>query len=266
MSSSLDWLKTRREALCKASAQDSFNILVYGDYGTGKSTLLSTCRLPLYVFSFDPGGTKLPALQKLRDEGLAILDTDYENENAKKPTVFKAFDKTLTEMKNAKAFENIGTVAIDSLTTFSDAVMNFILDRDHRAGTVPQIQDYYVLQSLLGQVVRELCNLPCDFILTGHISTDKDEVTGRMITSLLVPGKNSQKIPVLFDEVLISTLEMDAKKNPVYSVRLVGDAKYKTSTRQFSGDQFSPYESPDIMALRAKAGKPVEHLQPIQGE
>ncbi len=266
MSGALDYIKTRREMLSKQPSQDTFNILIYGDYGTGKSTILSTCRLPIYVYSFDPGGTKLKALQHLRDEGLAVLDTVYEDEDNKKPKAFRAFDKTHEEMKKAGAYELFGTVAIDSLTTFHAAVMNFILQRENRPSTIPQIQDYLILQTLLGQMFREFCNLPCDFILTGHLTTDKDEVTGRMITSLLVPGQNSVKVPVLFDEVLLTNVEMDAKKNPTYSVRLVGDAKYKTSTRQFSGEGFLPYEEPNIMALRAKAGKAVEHKQPLPKE
>lgn len=266
MSGALDFIRTRREAIAKQASQNTFNILVYGDYGTGKSTVLSTCRLPIYVYSFDPGGTKLKALRDLQDAGLAVLDTVYEQEDMKKPTAFKAFDTTHEGMKRSGAYESFGTVAIDSLTTFHMAVMNFILQRENRAGTTPQIQDYLLLQNLLGQTFREFCNLPCDFVLTGHLTTDKDEVTGRMITSLLVPGQNSTKVPVLFDEVLLTNVEMDSKKQPVYSVRLVGDAKYKTSTRQFSGEGFLPYEVPNIMALRAKAGKSVEHLQPLPKE
>lgn len=262
----LEFIKSRREDLVKLSTQETFNILLYGGYGTGKSSTLATARLPIYIFSFDPGGTKLKVLQDLKAKGYAILDTEYEDEDAKNPKAFRAFDSTFQEMKKANAFKLFGTVAIDSLTLFVDAAMNFILQKEGRKGQTPQIQDYYVLQNLLGQVFREFCNLPCDFILTGHITTDKDDVTGRMITSLLVPGKNAQRIPVLFDEVILTEMSQDAKKNTIYQVRLVGDQKYRTSTRQFSGDSFSPYEDPDIMALRAKAGKKVEHLEPLPKE
>lgn len=264
MSTSLDYLRTRREELTKTNAaQKSFNIVAYGYVGSGKSHLLSTARQPVYVFSFDPGGTKVPALEALALDGRAILDTTYEDEDAKNPTALTLFDKTVTAMDKADAWKDIGTVCIDSLTLMADASMNYILKKEGRPGTTPQIQDYMVQQTQLTQIFRKFCNLPCDFILTGHIDTMKDEVSGRVITSLLVAGKLSTKIPALFDEVLITNLEMDAKKNPVYTVRLVGDNKYKTSTRRFSGDSFEVYEKPDIMHLRTLAGYPVEHLNPI---
>ena len=265
MSGSLDFLRSRRKELNAGKpAQESFNILLYGPVGTGKSTILSTCRQPVYIASFDPGGTKLPVLEQMEKDGLAFLDTEYELEDMKRPKALAAFEKTYDKMEREGVFDSIGTFAIDSLTTFGDALMNYILKRENRAGTTPQIQDYLVQQTMLQQMFRKMCALPCDFVVTGHISTDKDEVTGRMVTSLLIPGKAAAKVPVLFDEVLISTVEMDSKRQPSFSVRLVGDAKYKTSTRRFSGKNFEPFEKPDIMELRAKAGKPAKHLEPLK--
>ena len=264
MSNSLDFLRKRRsEVIDASSARNSFNILIYGEVGTGKSTILSTCRLPLYVMSFDPGGTKIKCLETLSAAGNAILDDSCEREDSKSPVAFRTFDRIFNDLEKSKAFESLGTFAIDSLTTMADAAMNFILQREGRPGTTPQIQDYLVQQTLLKQVFRKCCNLPCDFVLTGHIDTMRDEVTGRIITSLMVPGKASTQVPLLFDEVLLTHVEMDAKKNPVYSVRLVGDVKYKASTRRFSGEGFEVYEKPDLMRLRAMSGFPVEHLNPL---
>ena len=259
-----DWLKSRRAALLGSRpAQESFNILVYGPIGTGKSSLIVTCRQPIYVFSFDPGGTKLAAMEKLESEGRAILDTQYEVEDMKHPTAFAAFDRTCDEMDKAGAWPSIGTVAVDSLTTLCDATMNFILKKEGRAGQTPQIQDYLILQTMLGQVVRRLSALPCDFVLTGHINVIQDQLTSRIMTALAIPGRNPEKIPVLFDEVLYSDVTVDAKKNVTYRLQLQGDGKHRTSTRRFSGDNFESYEVPDVMALRAKAGKAVDHLPPI---
>ena len=261
---SLNFLRSRRTELNKNKpAQDSFNILLYGPVGTGKSSILATCRQPVYIASFDPGGTKLPVLEQMQAEGKAFLDTDYEAEDIKRPRAMAAFEKTYDKMEKEGVFSSLGTFAIDSLTTFGDALMNYITKREGRAGTTPQIQDYLVQQTMLQQMFRKMCALPCDFVVTGHISTDKDEVTGRMVTSLLIPGKAAAKVPVLFDEVLISNVEMDSKKIPTYTIRLVGDAKYKTSTRRFSGDKFEAFEKPDIMRLRDLAGKPATHLEPL---
>ena len=37
----------------------SYNAIVYGDLGTGKTMSLRTARRPLWVHSFDPGGTEV---------------------------------------------------------------------------------------------------------------------------------------------------------------------------------------------------------------
>ena len=132
MTASLEYLLKRRDELqTNAGIQDSFNILVYGYVGTGKSQLLSTCRKPLYVFSFDPGGTKLKALTEMRDKGEAILDTDYENEDIKNPTAMSLFDRRFANMSRLGVFNDIGTVAIDSFTMMADAAVNFILKREN---------------------------------------------------------------------------------------------------------------------------------------
>ncbi len=55
--------------------QDSFNLLLCGDSGAGKTFLASTCRKPVHIDSFDPGGTK--HLKQWIDRGEIIVDTRY---------------------------------------------------------------------------------------------------------------------------------------------------------------------------------------------
>lgn len=263
MSTVSEFLTSRRAELdALRPAQDSLNILVYGDSGTGKTHLLSTARQPVYIMSFDPGGTKLHCLQDMARKGQAVLDTTYEKEDMTKPSAFKAFETNINAMDKAKVWDSIGTLAIDSFSMLSEVSMNYVVQKEGRAGQGAQLQDYKLQQHLMQQVLRQCCNLPCDFILTGHIDTMRDEVTGRIITSLLTYGKNAIKVPILFDEVLLTSVDVKDGK-PVYNVRLIGDAKYKASTRAFAGPSFSQFETPDIMALRQKAGRAVKHLDPI---
>jgi len=70
---------------------NSFNALIYGAMGTGKTNIARTCRKPVLIHSFDPGGTKT-----VRDEvekGTVYVDNRFENEDAMNPTAFAAWDK-----------------------------------------------------------------------------------------------------------------------------------------------------------------------------
>jgi ABC-type phosphate transport system ATPase subunit len=42
----------------EAERQQTLNALICGDSGSGKTSLLRTCRRPILVHSFDPGGNK----------------------------------------------------------------------------------------------------------------------------------------------------------------------------------------------------------------
>ena len=246
-----------------SAGQQSVNTLIYGDPGSGKSTFLSTCVAPIYIFSFDPGGTKLPALTALEAKGLAVLDTVYETEDDKKPFAFAEFNKVFSEISAANEWSKIGTVAIDYLTTFERAVMNAVLKEAGRAGTQPQLQDYGKVQVIFSQVLRALCALPCDFVLTAHVSTDRDELTGALHSSLLCAGKLAYKIPVLFDEVLLTTVSKGTGGALTHGLQTRSDGKLKASSRRFGTKEFAVVESPNMKHLRKKAGLPTEDLQPL---
>lgn len=257
-----DFLLNKRVELAgrTTASQEKVNILLYGNYGTGKSTILSTCRLPIYICSFDPGGTRLKALERLRDDGYAILDTSFEGDIAKSPHALKTLESTLNEMDKAKAFDSLGTLAIDSLTTFSDAVMNEILSMRNRPGGHPQIQDYGDLWTIIRNIVVKCLALPCDFVMTAHVTTAQDEVDGKIYTNLMTLGQSAQKLPTYFDELLLAEVQKGK-----HVIRCKSDGKFKTSTRRFGGEEFETFEEPDIMALRQKAGLTQSH-KPRIGE
>ena len=246
------------EVYYNSTKKDKVNWLIYGDYGTGKTTLLTTAIRPIYVFSFDPGGCTV-----LEDmpPGSAVLDTAYEIENRKHPSAFSKWETTYQKLKQSDAFSRCGTVVIDSLTNFGEALMNHIIAKAGRPDTTPQIQDYYTLQAALRDIISDCTNLPCDFILTAHIGTDKDQLTGRLIADILIPGKAAPKfIPLQFSEVLVTLVTDGPNKKPHYGLLTAPQSYFKARTRIGRGGKFELVEEPDLCALRAKAGKPITHL------
>jgi hypothetical protein len=234
---------------------NTFNALIYGSMGSGKTNILKTCRLPVLVHSFDPGGTKT-----IRDEiaaGKIIADTRFETEDPKNPKVAVAWDKEYDRLKRGGIFEQIGTYAIDSGTTFSGSFMNEVLRKAGRAAGTPQQNDYLPTMMMMENAIKDITSLPCDFVFICHEDTDKDEATGRMFVGPLMIGKLKYRIPILFDEIYYATTtETSAGVNYKLLTRSTG--LYKARTRLGKGGLFETYEEQDIKKLLKKAGYSTE--------
>lgn len=195
---------------------DKLNFLIYGRTGTGKSHLISTCPKPVLVHSFDPGGTK--TLNRFKDKELIkdgfrhieyFLDTRFEKDDANKPTAYKLWEQEVNRLYEKGMFNNIGTYVIDSGTNWLKAQMSEILRQEKRPGEPTQIQDWGTQLGFAVQALNAMCNLPCNFVLIGHIMVKEDKVDGRNHSYLFTQGEKIKTlIPLNFDEVYI----LDAKE------------------------------------------------------
>lgn len=240
-----------REMYNSQAQQKSFNALIYGDFGTGKTRLAQTCRLPVHIDSFDPGGSKT-----VRDEiakGMILADTRYEIEDPMKPTAFELWDREYARRKREGYFDHIGTYMIDSATTWASAAMNVILKKAGRLGGPPFQQDYLPAMAMIENAIKDIITLPCDVILTAHLDVDKDEATGRMFVGPLFVGKLKQRIPLLFDELYCAQVKKSAAGEQ-YSLLTRGDGIFKARTRLGKGGIYTASEEPDIKVLLKKAG------------
>jgi len=232
-----------------------FNALVVGDFGSGKTSLLRTCRAPILVDSFDPGGTK--TVKKEIDEGIIIPDVRFEDEDPKQPKAFSLWDEEYHAKKRSGIFDELGTYCIDSATTWGQTAMNAILKKKGRPGEFPQQDDYGPQMALLETAIRDITSLPCDCILTAHPDLTKDETTGKMFVSMIITGKLRTRVPILFDEIYF-TVAREKAKETTYELLTQTDGLFKARTRIGSWGVFEKYEKPDIKYLLKKAGYPHE--------
>lgn len=252
----------RLKEMYKQKGRRKFAALIYGPKGSGKTSLLATARLPVFIDSFDPGGTSV-----LRDEiekGDIIADTTWEEEDPKNPTAWQKWDRAFREKAKDKFFDNFATYSPDSFTLMSAAAMNEVLRSKGRAGGIPQTgsgnENDYVHQMIkLENALALMFSLPCDLILTCHPEADKDEVTGRIFIGPMITGKAKIRIPLLFDEMYYAKAEA-TKDGVTYSLltRLTG--QFQASSRLSRKGLLEMYEKPDIKNILRKAGYPTDDL------
>jgi hypothetical protein len=126
-----------------------------------------------------------------------------------------------------------GTLVLDSLTTFGDEMMRYLIKlnpgikrMDTMGAATPAMQDYQVARLFFKQVLGELLNLPCNLVVIAHIQMDKDEITGEVLRTPMLPGKLARELPILFPEVYRSYV-----KDGKYWAQTKSDAKYQCRTQ-----------------------------------
>ncbi len=236
--------------------QLSFNLLLLGEMGTGKTFILRTARKPVHIDSFDPGGTK-----GLRDEiaaGDVIVDTRWEAENPLDPQVFPQWQMEMDNRINSGYFNHIGTYVLDSSTTWSKSIMNDVLRKAGIAGSAPRFTKDYTPQKVAIENSIYLClDLPCDFVITGHLEPYHDEQSGMTRFRFLTTGKGAIILPTLFDEIWIAQTKETSGGNE-YRVLTQTTETYTARSRLAKNGLLEMYEKPDIKEILRKTGYDAE--------
>ena len=244
--------------------QNTFNLLLTGDVGAGKTHLLKTARKPVFIDSFDPGGTKTVRQEIARGE--IIADTRWEDENASNPTVFVDWvDEFNRRLKNG-FFDRFATYAIDSFTQWQQALMNYILNEAGIAGKVPRWgKDYQPHKVKTRNFIARVLSLPCDVILPAHLKADKDEVSGRVSYKLQTTGDNKTKVPLMFDEIWVVLSEQDKEKNTQTYIQTRASGRYQARSRLASNGKIPDICPANIKEILSAAGLPTKDM-PLPGQ
>jgi hypothetical protein len=251
-------LKRVKEYYAGDKLQKRFSALITGETNSGKTFLLRTCRLPIHIDSFDPGGTK--PLQDMIEKGDVVVDTFFEDEDPYNPKAYAEWLKRNEIRLKIGYFEQFGTYCIDSLTTFSDAVMNYQMGIKNRAGEAPMFNLDYTPQKIeIENRIRRLMNISCDFILTGHLERivklrdiDKKGIrTEDVIFRLMITGKAVMTIPLLFDELYVLR---GRGINPKRDLIIDSLGEYVARSRLKGAKNFGKVIEPDIKKFLKAVG------------
>ena len=247
--------------------QKRFSAIVTGESNAGKTYMLRTARFPIHIDSFDPGGTKcLSDLIRCKENpsGQIISDTTFETEDPFKPKAFAEWMKTTEIRLSTGYFDMFGTYCLDSLSTFSDAVMNHQLASKGREAETPmRNRDYVPQKTFVVNYIRKLMNLSCDFILTGHLRQHEEVLSVDASTGVVrkniwhrlnVTGQAVITVPLLFDELYVIRGKGEGRDGPKREMLIDSLGAYIARSRLKRNGKLDAVEPPDIKALLKKAG------------
>jgi len=237
--------------LYTAEKADNFSALIMSLPGSGKTTLIGTGRLPILLDSFDPKGPVV--LRKLIAEG-KVLVRDWSGDSSKNPTKYRAWEKQWEHDVRSGFLGYFGTYAIDSFTTFSDALSNEIAKVKKRDPGTLAIQDYQGLYATIRDMINLTSTQDCDFFLTAHIFTDKDDITGEITTEMMAYKGLRTSVPLLFSERYI-LIRKDSPAGNTFKLLTGVHSRYRASSRLASEGQLDLFEVPDIKWILKKVGR-----------
>lgn len=241
---------------------EHIRFLVYGQSGSGKTYSLRTAKKPLFVDSFDPGGSVV--LSDLIEKGQAVVRSEFELEDPKHPSAFEKWDKAFDELEKAGVAGQFGTYVLDSATTWGQACLNYVMKKAGRAGGTPQQNDWYPQMVLMEAGIRRIFALPCDVIFICHDDVQKDEIVGKLSRAPMLTGKSKTRIPLLFSEIYYSDSKRSSKGTE-YVWQLTRDNTNQAKSRLcgLAGKQldFVPQNYGELMKL---LGRPYEDLPSLK--
>ena len=209
-------------------AANGVKVLVYGQAGAGKTSLVKTLPNPIVLSA--EGGL------------LSIQDADLPYIEISDMDTLKEAYTWLAESDEAKAYQS---VALDSISEIAEVVLN----AEKKATKDPR-QAYGAMQEQMADIIRAFRDLPGRHVyMSAKLEKTQDEM-GRVLYAPSMPGnKTGQALPYFFDEVLALRVEKDGEGVTQRALMCDSDGLWLAKDR--SG-KLDVWEAPDLGAIIAK--------------
>lgn len=209
-------------------AANGVKVLVYGQAGAGKTSLVKTLPKPIVLSA--EGGL------------LSIQDADLPYIEISSIEVLREAYQWLTSSDEAKAYQS---VALDSISEIAEVVLNA-----EKKTTKDPRQAYGAMQEQMADVIRAFRDIPGKHVyMSAKLEKTQDEL-GRVLYAPSMPGnKTGQALPYFFDEVLALRVEKDAEGVTQRALMCDSDGLWLAKDRSGKLDM---WEAPDLGAIIAK--------------
>jgi hypothetical protein len=188
--------------------------LLVGQGGAGKTAQMLTLPGRTFAYLFDPSALStlkghdieyemfLPGKVNMAAQSLTKAKGDKSSaKKSEAGDVYVAWEKDFETKLQTGYFNTIDNICFDSFTTFSDVVMDRILEINGRPGHFPQQDDWTAQMSTIMNVVRTCASLNKVLVFTAHDEFKQDETTSRMQNVLMLTGKLKVKVPLVFSDI-----------------------------------------------------------------
>ena len=244
-------------ANAKKAKSTKLRILAVGGGGTGKTSLFTSIPGKKFLYCFDPGSINTIAGQDIEYEEFlptslvkkaipqkAESDTKLGSRGYKdvlkevsrefSPDTYLEWEQHFEDHKAEGYFDQFDVIGLDSITTFSDLVMDQILYLNGRPGKWPEESDWTSCLNCVGNAFREFTSISHAHLFASvHIELHEDRKSTRVYQQMTMSKRLRSRIPILFSEVLLCQGNAD-KDGHYYTVQTRGDADYpflRTSMR-----------------------------------
>ena len=209
-------------------AANGVKVLVYGQAGAGKTSLVKTLPNPI-VLSAEGG------LLSIQDADLPFIEIGDMD------TLKEAYS-WLAGSDEAKQYQS---VALDSISEIAEVVLN----AEKKATKDPR-QAYGAMQEQMADIIRAFRDLPGRHVyMSAKLEKTQDEM-GRVLYAPSMPGnKTGQALPYFFDEVLALRVEKDGEGVTQRALMCDSDGLWLAKDRS---SKLEAWEAPDLGAIIAK--------------
>lgn len=216
-----------------ASVDQGVKVLVYGESGNGKTFLArSLPKDSTLVVSVESG------VLSLQGAGMHVLRCE----------TFEDVVSVLNEMDTKYAFAK--NVFIDSGSEIAEKVLAY-----HKPKTKEPRQAYNAMAEHTIMLVKMFRDLPRrNVFVTAKAETDKDGVSGLMVTTPSMPGRVlTKELPYLFDEVFyLGVAEMDDGTGKKVRQRYLQTDRDLNKTAKDRSGKLDFYEPADLSHILNK--------------
>ena len=244
----------------------NFSALIMGLYGVGKTRFLATGRKPILIDSFDPRGTVILETTHADDikAGNIVIRTFWD-EQARKPSQHEKWEEIFEQDKEMRFFDYFGTYAIDSFTTWLEAVANRVSVEQGRNRKVQKLaqQDYPIIYDYAKDVVKTMSGFTCDFIVTAHLDRYQEDATGSLVTDIRTYKGLRTELPLLFTEKYVLETQDVPKSSQHpngirYRLHTSAAGTFRASTQLGANGKLNAIEEPNIKNILRKVGLPTD--------
>ncbi|QDH45171.1 hypothetical protein [Salmonella phage SE13] len=203
-------------------------VAIYGASGVGKTSLAKTLPHDKVLVINAEGGL------------MSIADADIDSTPINTFNDILALYKWLTESKDAQKYEHL---IFDSLSDVAEVCLDY-----EKSQVNDKRQAYGNTNDKMMYIMRQFRDLPFSVAYLCKLEKNKDEVTGAMLYSPLMPGQQLPKqLPYLMDAVLALRMTApDANGNSERYIQTQPDYQWEAKCRNAPGRELDAREPADL--------------------